>query len=134
MTAILDTSSRTSGRAPMLTAISTLVATVLVVVPADAQQSTPPPELKVPSAYLKRLRTASPDIKSLVASLETRQKSEKWTFNVGYTSALDHKLSELTGAKPEGPSVQILEARKAHDDKAIALYNQLRAKANITTH
>jgi C1A family cysteine protease len=128
MTAILDTSSRTSGPALMLTA---MVATLLIVVPAGAQQSTPPPELKVPSAYLKRLRTASPDIKGLVASLETRQKSEKWTFNVGYTSALDHKLSELTGAMPEGPSVQLLEARKAHADKAIALYDQLRAKANI---
>jgi cathepsin L len=131
MAAIRDMSNGSFGRIPMQVAISTLVTALLIVAPVDAQQSTPPAELKVPSAYVKRLRTASPEIKSSVAALEARQKSEKWTFNVGYTGALDHKLSELTGARPEGPSVQILGARKAHADRALALYDQLRVKAKI---
>ena len=49
--------------------------------------------------YANRLKTASPKIKAIVAALQTRAQQEKWTFTIGYTTALDRTRAQLTGAK-----------------------------------
>ncbi len=50
--------------------------------------------------YEERGLNASKEIKSVLSSLNKKAKSKKWTFNVGYTTALDFKISEITGLKP----------------------------------
>ena len=122
-------SNHSFGRLRKRPAIWAFAVLQMMATAVNAQQSFPP--ASVPPVYVKRLQNASPEIKSQVAELQARQRNEKWGFNVGYTSALDRKLSDLTGAKPEGPSEQILQARKAHAGKAMAVYEQLRVKANI---
>jgi cathepsin L len=53
--------------------------------------------------YENRLATASPAIKARIETLKARATSEKWTFTVGYTTAMDRPLSQLAGLKiPEG--------------------------------
>jgi hypothetical protein len=46
--------------------------------------------------YEERLRTAPPEIKRLITQLTSRRTGGGATFRIGYTTALDRSLSELT--------------------------------------
>lgn len=49
--------------------------------------------------YRQRELTASKEMKSKIAGLRETAKSKNWTFTVGYTHAMDHKIAEITGLK-----------------------------------
>ncbi|MFZ0257546.1 MAG: C1 family peptidase [Gammaproteobacteria bacterium] len=49
--------------------------------------------------YQQRLQDAPNQIKSKVAALRSEAKSKKWTFEVGYTTALDFAIGDITGLK-----------------------------------
>jgi C1A family cysteine protease len=50
--------------------------------------------------YEKRELTATGEIKSKLAALRSEAAAKKWTFEVGYTTAMDFDLEELCGLKP----------------------------------
>ncbi|MBU6299750.1 MAG: hypothetical protein KJS68_16060, partial [Alphaproteobacteria bacterium] len=47
--------------------------------------------------YLNRLKTAPPQIKARLDALQAEGKQRGWTFTVGYTTAMDRSLAQLTG-------------------------------------
>ena len=49
--------------------------------------------------YENRELTASEDIKSVLDALRSEAKQKKWTFEVGYTTAMDRTIDELCGFK-----------------------------------
>ncbi len=50
--------------------------------------------------YEKRELTASDEIKSNLAALRSEAEAKGWTFEVGYTTAMDFATEEITGLKP----------------------------------
>lgn len=98
---------------------------------AETVKPAPMTELKIQKIYLDRLAKATPEIKARVAQLETKRKAEKWTFNVGYTSALDRPTNALTGAKPGGPPPQLWAQRKTFGEQAITLYERAKIDKKI---
>ncbi len=50
--------------------------------------------------YEKRELTASDEIKSNLAALRSEAGAKGWTFEVGYTTAMDFAIEEITGLKP----------------------------------
>ena len=50
--------------------------------------------------YEKRELAAADDIKSALVALRSEAKAKNWTFEVGYTAAMDFALEEITGLKP----------------------------------
>lgn len=53
--------------------------------------------------YKQRELDAPPAIKSKLESLRKMIKEENWTFEVGYTTAMDYPIEQITGLKvPRG--------------------------------
>jgi cathepsin L len=50
--------------------------------------------------YSKRELAASSKVKSTLTALRSEKAKEKWTFEVGYTTALDFQIDQITGLKP----------------------------------
>ena len=50
--------------------------------------------------YKRRERGASAKIKKDLAALRERAVARKWTFEVGYTTAMDFSVEQITGMKP----------------------------------
>lgn len=48
----------------------------------------------------KREIDASPKVKSVLAGLRREAEEKGWTFEMGYTAAMDFRISEITGLKP----------------------------------
>ncbi|MFN6202209.1 MAG: C1 family peptidase, partial [Acidobacteriota bacterium] len=48
----------------------------------------------------KRELDASPKIKSALVALRREAEEKGWTFDVGYTAAMDFRIREITGLKP----------------------------------
>ncbi len=48
----------------------------------------------------KRELDASPKVKSVLAGLRREAEEKGWTFEMGYTAAMDFRISEITGLKP----------------------------------
>jgi C1A family cysteine protease len=94
----------------------------LLALPAHAQQS-PSDLLAPPDFYAKRLDSATPSAKAKVQGLQARARAENWGFEPGYTSALDHSIEQITGAKP-GPSREEAQARIELANQAVALYQE----------
>ena len=66
-----------------------------------AQQEAPKPparQLK-PLDLVQREQTASPEIQSQLQKLRSQISENKLTFQIGYTTALDRKLSELAATR-----------------------------------
>lgn len=53
-----------------------------------------------PHDYEKRERVASDNIKAKLASLRDEAMTRQWTFEVGYTAAMDFPIEKITGMKP----------------------------------
>jgi C1A family cysteine protease len=68
--------------------------------------------------YDKRELSATPKIKSVLKDLRSNKEKEKWTFEVGYTTALDHDIETLTGLTPPE---NWLELAKQQDTLAKAM-------------
>lgn len=71
--------------------------------------------------YENRLRTASPQIKSRLDALTAQGKQRNWTFTVGYTTAMDYSLEQLTGAKEPGKYSQRGPQQNAFANEAMTL-------------
>ncbi len=75
------------------------------------------PEQEALKVYQQRELTAPPEIKSRLQTLREEISSKKYTFQVGYTKAMDYKIEQLAGLK-EPPNLdeqikkQNLEAEK----------------------
>ena len=68
--------------------------------------------------YKQRELTASDKIKSVLDALRSDKENKKWTFEVGYTTALDFDIEQLSGLKvPDN----WLELAKKQDSLAQAL-------------
>ena len=50
--------------------------------------------------YVKRELGASDKIKAGLAALREEAVAKQWTFEVGYTSAMDFAIEKITGMKP----------------------------------
>ncbi len=50
--------------------------------------------------YEKRELAASDEIKAKLAALRSEAETRQWTFEVGYTTAMDFAVEEITGLKP----------------------------------
>lgn len=49
--------------------------------------------------YRKRELSAGNEIKSTIAALRNEGAQKKWTFQIGYTTAMDWKIEQITGLK-----------------------------------
>jgi len=119
-----------------LRALPLAFASLLLLLPAAAQQSDParegaaaapagdPSDAELQAFYDERLRNASPEIKERLAKIEAR-RVPNMTFRMGYTTALDRTLEELTGAKPP-PDPEVLKEQKERADEVMARYRKLR--------
>lgn len=68
--------------------------------------------------YRKRELSASEEIRSVLLALREEAEQNKWTFEVGYTHAMDWKIEQITGLKvPEN----FLDAAKKQNVLAKAL-------------
>jgi hypothetical protein len=113
---------------------------LLLLLPAAAQQNEPAEETAAPAAdpsdaelqsfYDERLRDASPEIKDLLAKIEA-QRVPNMTFRMGYTTALDRTLDQLTGAK-KGPPPGVLDEQKRRADDVMARYKKLREAKKLS--
>jgi hypothetical protein len=50
--------------------------------------------------YRKRELGATAKIKAELAALRDEAKDKNWTFEVGYTTAMDFSIEKITGLKP----------------------------------
>jgi cathepsin L len=64
--------------------------------PAATQMQVNP---QLEAFYANRLKLASPQIKARLQALQTEGTQKNWTFTVGYTTAMDSTLPQLTGAR-----------------------------------
>jgi C1A family cysteine protease len=76
--------------------------------------------------YEKRELFASPKIKSVLTDLRKQAATRSWTFEVGYTSAMDHNIEDITGLKaPENwldaAKKQVSMARAPEMAKSVSL-------------
>ena len=117
--------------------VASFAITILLTSPSLAQQNTPPAapeaepsqaspdaasreaeptEAELQSFYDERLKTAPDNVKQLLARLQA-QRRPGLSFRMGYTSALDRTLSELTGNRPEkSPELRAEQIRRANQD------------------
>ena len=70
------------------------------------------------SDYNKRELAATNKIKSSLKNLRSQKETEKWTFEIGYTTALDFDVEQITGLKPPE---NWLELAKQQNIQAMAL-------------
>ena len=71
--------------------------------------------------YDARLSQASADIQEKVRSLNFEAERNKWTFSVGYTSALDIPLERLAGTRIPDNFLEIAKQQNAFADEASKL-------------
>jgi cathepsin L len=79
--------------------------------------------------YLSRETKASPQILGALQKLRGEAKAQKWTFEVGYTEAMDLPLGQLSGLKPPPNLDQLIKAQNAIATKMEALEAQEWQKA-----
>lgn len=60
--------------------------------------------------YRKRELGATAKIKAELAALRDEAKDKQWTFEVGYTTAMDFSIDKITGLKP--PSDWLIQAKQ----------------------
>ncbi len=101
---------------------------------ATGQTSKTPQEQKVAPAYAQREQTASAEIRGKLSALREKATKEKWTFQVGYTDALDVPLAKLAATKtPPGlaelAASQNKEAFEFMKGNQYALTQEARKKA-----
>jgi cathepsin L len=72
-------------------------------------------QIKEAPIYNQRLLKASPQIKTQITELRQTAVQQNWTFNIGYTTALDRSIEQLTGLKLPPPAE--LEAKMANQNK-----------------
>ena len=60
--------------------------------------------------YERRELQAPPEVRTQLAALREEGAAKGWTFEVGYTSAMDYKIEQITGLKP--PSNWLKQAKK----------------------
>jgi cathepsin L len=68
--------------------------------------------------YEKREMAATSKMKTTLKNLRSQKDSEKWTFEIGYTTAMDFEIDHITGMKPP---VDWLETAKEQDAQARAM-------------
>ncbi len=85
-----------------------------VQVQANAQQE---------AFYANRLKMASPQIKARLDALQTEGKQRGWTFTVGYTTAMDRSLAQLTGAREPAGFAEKAPQQNAFAAEAIKVYD-----------
>ncbi|MDE2109540.1 MAG: Cathepsin L [Alphaproteobacteria bacterium] len=73
--------------------------------------------------YLNRLKTAPPQIKARLDALQAEGKQRGWTFTVGYTTAMDRSLAQLTGAREPAGIVEKAPQQNAFAAEAIRVYD-----------
>jgi cathepsin L len=91
-------------------------------------------EQRVAPAYAQREQSASTEIRQKLTSLRTRAKEEHWTFQVGYTAALDIPLATLaaTTAPPglaEIASAQNKSAKEFLKSSEYALSQEIKKRS-----
>ena len=74
-----------------------------------------------PHFYEDRLQKASPVIKQRVQALQTQVDQKHLTFTVGYTTAMDFSIQQLTGAKPPADLLQRAPQQNAFAAEAIKI-------------
>jgi cathepsin L len=120
---------------------SSIFTSIFLIAPAVAQQSDPaenteiapsedPSEAELKAYYDERLKTAPAKVKELLGRIEASRLPANLTFRMGYTTALDRTLAELTGAKP-GPSPDVLKAQMQRANATMARYRQLRGAERL---
>lgn len=62
------------------------------------------PQIRESPLYAQRLLKAPPQIKTQITQLRQVAVAQKWTFNIGYTTALDRSIEQLTGLKLPPPA------------------------------
>ncbi len=122
-----------SGRA-VSTAFFASILCLAIAAPAGAQNVTQPTMMTTPvqtqadvqlqTFYANRLRMASPQIKVKIEAMQAQAKREGWTFTVGYTTAMDRSLAQLTGAKPPANLFQNAVQQNAFATEAIRRHNE----------
>ena len=92
--------------------------------PAAAAPAEDPATAELDAFYDERLRTAPPKVKQLLDRLQA-QSTATMTYRMGYTTALDRSLQELTGAKP-GPSADVLKPQMDRAKQVMSRYREMR--------
>ncbi len=129
-----------SGRA-VSTAFFASILCLAIAAPACAQNMTPPTmvatpvqaqaDLQLQTFYANRLKMASPQIKAKIEAMQAQAKREGWTFTVGYTTAIDRSLAQLTGAMPPASPLQNAVQQNAFATEAIRLDNEEAIKNRV---
>ena len=86
--------------------------------PAAAQVQVNP---QLEAFYANRLKLASPAIKAKIEALQAEAKLKGWTFGIGYTTAMDFTLPQLTGAKAPLNMRQIAPKQALFANEALKL-------------
>lgn len=86
--------------------------------------------------YEKRELAAADDIKSALVALRSEAKAKNWTFEVGYTAAMDFALEEITGLKPPDNWLELAKqqnslAQSLKEPKPVSLGNCVASAAKF---
>ena len=76
--------------------------------------------------YEERELAASLEVKSILAALRNAAAAQEWTFEVGYTTAMDYTLEQLAGLRPPDNWLELAKqqnrlARAAAEGKTVTL-------------
>jgi len=97
---------------------------MMMTAPAQAQ-------MEVSPFYANRLRSAPPQIMQRLNALQAQAKQRGWTFSVGYTTAMDYSLEQITGAREpanyasRGPSQNSFATEAMSVENNYAIINHL---------
>lgn len=97
---------------------------MMMTTPAQAQ-------MQVSPFYLNRLKSAPPQIAQRINALQSEALQRHWTFTVGYTTAMDYPLEQITGAREpanyaqRGPSQNAFANEAMSVEKNYAIMNHL---------
>ena len=69
--------------------------------------------MTISTEYEKRELAASEHIKSALAALRSEATAKHWTFEVGYTAAMDRTIEELCGLKPPPNWLQLAKQQES---------------------
>lgn len=86
--------------------------------------------------YEKRELGASDAIKSELAALRSEAEANQWTFEVGYTTAMDFAIEEITGLKPPDNWLELAKqqnsmAQELKEPKPLSLGNCVASAAKF---
>ena len=110
----------------LLVLFSALLLVGLLKIVPEAQEPAKQTQLEQETIkfYQQRELSAPPEIKSRLQTLREEITAKKYTFQVGYTKAMDYKIEQITGLK-EPPDLneqikkQNVEAEKRIDKKVM---------------